>query len=155
MKEISIGKTSLRIAEHKGDINYLNYVKFKQYVPQFWEKMDAPLFEAYFERVQDFYNEGKFMQAFGVLMDFKLARDQMKTNYDAWGVCFALIAYEKGEDTQRVLNDVDIQERLKRWELTPDKMVECVLDFMKASPETFRDHIALYEIRNMMTVTEY
>lgn len=154
MKKIKVGEFTLEIATHKGDINYLNYVKFKQHVPQFWEKMDSPLFEVYHEKIQDLFNQSKFIQAYNVLMDYKLALNNSKDQYDAWGICFALIAYEPGEKIDRVLNDLQIKERLIKWiNLTPDIIVECVLDFMKASPETFRDHLVLFEMRNMMSET--
>jgi len=154
MKKIKAGNTELRIAEHKGGISYLNYVKFKQHVPQFWEKMDSPLFEVYFEKIQDLFNQSKFIQAYNIILDYKLSLNNSKNSYDAWGICFALIAYEKGEKTARTLADDEIKERLAKWELTPDTIVEAVVNFMKASPETFQDHLALYAVLGMMIETE-
>lgn len=154
MKKIKVGNTELRIAQNKGDISYLNYVKFKQHVPQFWEKMDSPLFEVYWEKVQDLFNQSKFIQAYNVMLDYRMSLNNAKNSYDAWGVCFALIAYEKGEKIARGLADDEIKERLERWELTPDIIVENVINFMKASPETFQDHLALFAVLGMMIETE-
>lgn len=154
MKRIKVGNTELRIAEHKGDISYTNYVKFKQHVPQFWEKMDSPLFAVYFEKIQDLFNQSKFIQAYNVLLDYKLSIDNAKNSYDAWGICFVLIAYEKGEQISRTLADDEIKARLAKWELTPDIVVEYVVNFMKASPETFQDHLALFAVLGMMTGIE-
>ena len=154
MKKLKVGDIHLRIAENKGDISYTNYVQFKQYVPQFWEKMDSPLFEVYFEKIQDLFNQSKFIQAYNVLLDYKLALDNSKNSYDAWGVCFVLISYEEGEPIDRELADDQIKERLAKYKLTPDIVVENVINFMKASPETFQDHLALYAVLGMMTETE-
>lgn len=154
MKRIKVGDVKLRVAEHKGDINYLNYVKFKQYAPQFWERMDSPLFEVYHEKIQDLFNQSKFIQAYNVLMDYKMALDNAKNSYDAWGVCFVLISYEENENKDRLLDDDEIKDRLTKWvHLTPEIIVENVVNFMKASPETFQDHLVLYEMRDMMTAT--
>lgn len=153
MKGIQIGDLALRVAEHKGDISYNNFVKFKQYVPQFWEKMDSPLFEVYFEKIQDLFNQSKFIQAYNVLLDYKLALRNSKNSYDAWGVCFVLITYLEGEPIERELGDDQIKARLATWKLTPDMVVENVVNFMKASPETFQDHLALFAILGMMTET--
>jgi len=154
MKKIKVGNTELRIAQNKGDISYLNYVKFKQHVPQFWEKMDSPLFEVYWEKVQDLFNQSKFIQAYNVMLDYRMSLNNAKNSYNAWGVCFALIAYEKGEKIARGLADDEIKERLERWELTPDLVVENVINFMKASPETFQDHLALFAVLGTMIGTE-
>lgn len=154
MKQLKVGDIDLRVAEHKGDISYNNYVKFKQYVPQFWERMDSPLFEVYFEKIQDLFNQSKFMQAYNVLLDYKLSLNNAKNSYDAWGICFVLIAYEEGEVLSRSLGDDQIKERLRRYQLTPDIVVENVVSFMKASPETFQDHLALFAVLGMMTEIE-
>jgi len=154
MKKIKVGDIDLRVAEHKGDISYNNYVKFKQYVPQFWERMESPLFEVYFEKIQDLFNQSKFMQAYNVLLDYKLSLNNAKNSYDAWGICFVLISYKKDEKISRELADDEIKDRLKELELTPDIIVENVINFMKASPETFQDHLALFAVLGMMTEIE-
>lgn len=156
MKEIKLGDKSLFVAEHKGDIIYSNYVKFKQYVPQFWEKMDSPLFMTYFERVQDLFNQSKFTQALMVLNDYKMALDNSKNSYDAWGMCFALITSEDKEGYKKELSEIDCKEKLRLWgeDLTPDMIVESVLSFMKASPETFQDHLIAYGLLGSMIETE-
>jgi len=155
-KKIELVKGSIYVAEHKGDVNYARYVKFKQLAPQFWEKMDSPLFVSYLERYENLHNEGKHAQAYAVLRDYKLAIDMNQQNYDAWGLCFALIAYEKGEAIGFIPTDVELKEKLERMTkagLTPDQIQEGVVDFMKASPETFQDHLILFEVQNMMTAT--
>lgn len=155
MKKLKVGDKELFIAEHKGDIIYSNYVKFKQYVPQFWEKMDSPMFMTYFERIQDLFNQSKFTQALMVLNDYKLALDNSKNSYDAWGMCFALIACDDKEGYKRELTELDCKDKLKAWpELTPDVIVEEVLSFMKASPETFQDHLIAYGLLGSMIETE-
>lgn len=155
MKKIKIGDKTLFVAEHKGDVVYSNYVKFKQYVPQFWEKMDSPLFMTYFERIQDLFNESKFTQALMVLNDYKLALDNCKNSYDAWGICFALIACESEDDHKKEISDIECKAKLDAWtELNPDIVVESVLSFMKASPETFQDHLIAYGLLGSMIETE-
>jgi hypothetical protein len=72
-------------------------------------------------------------------------------------LCFALISYEKGETLETPLNDVELREKLDRMAsagLTPDIIKDCVVNFMKASPETFQDHLILLEVQNMMSETE-
>ena len=77
-------------------------------------------------------------------------------DHDAWGLCFALISYEKGEEVSFIPTDMELKEKLDRMTkagLTPDQIQEGVVDFMKASPETFQDHLILFEVQNMMTAT--
>lgn len=152
--KIELDKGSILVATNKGDINYLRYVKFKQYAPQFWERMDSPLFEVYFEKFMDLNNQGKYTQAAMVMRDYKLAIDQSQDDNDAWGLCFALISYEEDEAVEFVPNDVQLKEKLQRLAdrgLTPDVIQESVVNFMKASPETFQDHLILLEVQNTMT----
>ena len=75
----------------------------------------------------------------------------------AWGLCFALISYEKGEDIKTNLNDTELKEKLDRLTkrgLTTDIIKDHVVNFMKASPETFQDHLVLLEAANMMTAID-
>ena len=156
-KKIELGKEEILVAAHKGDINYLRFVRFKQLAPQFWEKMDSPLFEVYLEKIQDAFDQGKYMKAHSLLLDYKLAINQAQQDYDAWGLCFALISYEKGEEIEFMPTNVELEEKLARMTkkgLTPDMIQEGVMDFMKASPETFQEHLVLFEVQNMMTVTD-
>jgi len=155
-KEVELEKGSILVASHKGDVNYARYVKFKQLAPQFWEKMDSPLFAVYLEKFQDLHNQGKYAQSHAVLIDYKLAIGQMNQSHDAWGLCFALISYEKDEEVGFIPNDVELKEKLERMTqagLKPDQIQEGVIDFMKASPETFQDHLILLEVQNMMSET--
>jgi hypothetical protein len=152
MKSIKIGEKEIKVCEHQGDIAYLRFVKFKQWAPQFWEKMDSPLFTVYFERFMDYHNQGKHAQALMVLHDYKLAIDNCKNSYDAWGICFALIAVEDGEDFRNCPDDSELKkkiERLTKEGLTADVVRQEVLNFMSASPEVFGDHLSLYAIASM------
>jgi hypothetical protein len=156
-KTVELDKESILVATHKGDINYLRYVKFKQWAPQFWEKMDSPLFAVYFEKFMDLANQGKHTQAAMVMHDYKMALDNSKNSYDAWGICFALISYEKDEAIDSVPNDVELKEKLERYTkkgLTPEMIYESVVNFMKASPETFQDHLILLGAQSMMIETD-
>ena len=155
-KMVKLATGSILVAAHKGDVNYARYVKFKQLAPQFWERMDSPLFASYLERFENLHNEGKHAQAYAVLRDYGLAIDMVKQEHDAWGLCFALISYEKGEEMEFIPSDIELKEKLDRMTkkgLTPDQIQEGVVDFMRASPETFQDHLILLEVQNMMTVT--
>jgi len=155
-KKVELDKGSVLVAEHKGDINYRRYVKFKQIAPQFWERMDSPLFVTYLEKIQDAWNSGKWMQGYQVLLDYKLAIEEAQQDYDPWGLCFALICYEDGEEIDHVPTDVELKEKLDRLVkvgLTPDVIKEAVVNFMKASPETFQDHLILLEVQSTMTET--
>ncbi len=153
-KKVELEKGSVLVAEHKGDVNYVRFVRFKQLAPQFWEKMDSPLFEVYLEKIEDAFDQSKYSRAHAFLLDYKLAVSQLGKDHDAWGLCFALISYEEDEDIKFVPSDVELKEKLKRMTdngLTPDMIQEGVVNFMKASPETFQDHLILYEMRNTMT----
>ena len=156
MKDVEIGKLKVKICEHQGDINYLRFVKFKQYAPQFWEKMDSPLFAVYFERFMEFHNKAQHGQALMVLHDYKLAIDLSKNSYDAWGICFALIAIMEGEDERSCPDDTGLKAKLKQLTdegLTAEMVKEEVVNFMKASPEVFGDHLILHGIASLMTET--
>jgi len=166
MKQIEIGELKVNVCEHKGDITYARFVKFKQYAPQFWEKMDSPLFEVYWEAIMDLYNKGEFTQAIMKLRDYKVAIDNIKNSYDAWGVCFALITeVRKEEDSDKDMeekfqynpNDADIKAKLELFNkngLKADVVKETVLDFMQASPETFMEHLTMFAIQSGMSETE-
>lgn len=154
--KLELEKGSILVAQHKGDVNYTRYVKFKQFAPQFWERMDSPLFAVYLEKIEDAFDQGKYSKAHAYLLDYKLALSQLDDDIDAWGLCFALISYEKDESIESVPTDVELKDKLRRMikkGLTPDMIQEGVINFMKASPETFQDHLILYEMRNMMTAT--
>jgi hypothetical protein len=155
-KKLELETGSIAVAEHKGDINYLRFVRFKQLAPQFWEKMDSPLFEAYMERFMNLHNQGKYAQSVLALQDYRLAISQLSKDNDAWGLCFALISYEEGETVDSVPNDVELKEKLRRMTdagLNPEQIKEGVVNFMKTSPETFQDHLILLEVQNTMTAT--
>jgi hypothetical protein len=154
--KLEFEKGSILVAQHKGDVNYLRYVKFKQLAPQFWERMDSPLFNVYLEKIEDAFDQGKYSRAHAFLLDYKLAISQLDDDFDAWGLCFALISYEENESIESVPTDVELKEKLSRMAsmgLTSDMIQEGVINFMKASPETFQDHLILYEMRSMMTAT--
>jgi len=155
-KKIELEKGSILVAEHKGDINYLRFVKFKQLAPQFWERMDSPLFETYMEKFMGLHNQGKYAQSVLALRDYQLAISMAGKDNDSWGLCFALISYEEGEELSHVPNDVELREKLERMTgngLTPEMIKDGVVNFMKASPETFQDHLVLLEVQDMMTET--
>lgn len=155
-KEIKLDKGSILVATHKGDVNYLRYVKFKQLAPQFWEKMDSPLFAVYLEKIEDAFDQQKYSKAHAILLDYKLAISQLDDDHDAWGLCFALISYEENESIEFVPTDIELKDKLNRMVkngLTSDMIQEGVINFMKASPETFMDHLILYEMRSTMTAT--
>ena len=147
MKEISIGKLNLRVCEHQGDINYLRFVKFKQWSPQIWEKMDSPVFEMYFQKYMDLCNQSKYAQAVTVWYDYKLAIEQ-KGDVDAWGMCFALITGIDDEDVKAGCpDDNELRKKMKRLTaegLTAQAVKEEVINFMKASPEDFGAHLLLH-----------
>lgn len=156
MKDVSIGKLTIKICEHQGDINYLRFVKFKQYAPQFWEKMDSPLFAVYFEKFMERHNKGEHGQALMILHDYKLAIDLSKNSYDAWGICFALIVVMEGEDPRTCPDDAGLKSKLKQLTdegLTAEMVKEEVINFMKASPEVFGDHLILHGIASLMIET--
>ena len=156
-KKVEFEKGSVLVATHKGDVNYARYVKFKQIAPQFWEKMDSPLFAVYWEAAQEQFNQSNWMQGIAKLQDYKLAIDMAKEKHDGWGLCFALISYEEGEEVSFIPNDIELKEKLDRLTaagLMPDQIQEGVINFMKASPETFQDHLILFEVQSMMTATD-
>jgi hypothetical protein len=156
-KEVKLDKDTILVAEHKGDVNYARFVKFKQLAPQFWERMDSPLFVVYKEKIDNAFNNSEWMKGYAAFLDYGLALSQLDKSYDAWGLCFALISYEEGEEIEKELNDVELAEKLARMTkkgLTADVIKEGVVNFMKASPETFQDHLILLEVANTMIETE-
>ncbi|MEE9528504.1 MAG: hypothetical protein V3V88_00425 [Dehalococcoidia bacterium] len=153
---IKLQKGSILVATHKGDVNYARYVRFKQTAPQFWEKMDSPLFAVYLEKYQDQHNQSNWAQAHAVLKDYEFAISQLQQDHDAWGLCFALISYEKGEEMSFIPNDVELKDKLDRMTkagLMPDQIEEGVINFMKTSPGTFQDHLILFDLQNTMNET--
>jgi len=155
-KKVELKKGSVMVAEHKGDVNYLRYVRFKQLAPQFWEKMDSPLFAVALEKIEDAFDQGKWMKGYAALKDYGLSIEQCNQDNDAWGLCFALISYEKDEAVDFVPTDIELEAKLRRMVkngLTPDQIQEGVMDFMKASPETFQEHLVLFEVQSMMNAT--
>lgn len=154
MKTIEIGKQKVRICEHQGDINYLRFVKFKQWAPQFWEKMDSPLFAVYMERFMEYHNNGKHAQALMVLHDYKLAIDMTKNSFDAWGICFALICLTEGEDERSCPDDAQLKDKLKILALeglTAQTVSGEVINFMTRSPVEFGDHLKMLAVDYMLT----
>ena len=158
MKTIKIGKLKVNVCEHQGDIIYPRFVKFKQYAPQFWEKMDSPLFEVYFEKFMDFHNKGEHVQAAFVLRDYKIAINNLKGSYDAWGVCFALITEvvdgKEKENFKLNPNEADIKSKIELFNLEgliAETVKEEVLAFMQASPETFMEHLTMHAIQSTMS----
>lgn len=144
MKQLKVGDLKFSVCEHKGDINYLRFVQFKKYAPQFWEKMDCPLFKMYLEKFMDFYNQGKYANGLAVLKDYQFAIDNSKHNYDAWIICFAYITLFEDEDPIKELNEVELQEKIKKFTdagITAKTVHEEVINFMTASPETFSEHL--------------
>lgn len=157
MKKITIGKLKVNVCQHKGDLTYERFVKFKQYAPQFWEKMDSPLFTVYWEKFMDFHNKGEFIQAALAMKDYKVALDNSKNSYDAWGVCFVLITEQDKENFKDCPNDADTKERIELYNkegLKANVVTEEVLAFMQASPETFMDHLTLYALQSTMSEIE-
>ena len=149
MKEIQVGNLPVRICEHKGDINYLRFVKFKQYAPQFWERMDSPLLAVYMERYMEQHNKGNHAQGLAVWLDYKMAVDNTKKSYDAWMMCFALIAILEGEDEKSLPNEVELNAKIQQLTdqgISAETVKAEVVNFMKASPETFTDHVILYDL---------
>lgn len=161
MKTIEIGELKVQVCEHKGDIIYPRFVKFKQYAPQFWEKMDSPLFEVYYEKILDFHNKGEYANAILALRDYKIALNNLEYSYDAWGTCFALISeIEDGTEKEKFKedpNDAEIKAKLDllgKHGLLAATVKTCVLDFMQASPETFTDHLIMFGLQSMTNEIE-
>ena len=156
MKQIKVGNIKLSVAEHKGDVAYSRYVMFKKYAPQFFERMDVPTFAIFKEKIFDLFNQGKWMQGVEVLKDYEFSIKNVENRYDAWGICFALIAYEDGEDQWAELNEVQVHEKLARLTtegVTADVITEGVINFMKACPETFTDHMNLFALQTLTAET--
>jgi hypothetical protein len=157
MKAVKIGLCEIKVCEHQGDISYLRFVKFKQWVPQIWEKMDVPSWKPYFERFKDCYDKGKHASGVMVLHDYELSiRQSKEMSVDAWGICFALIAIEEGEDFRSCPDDSELKSKIERLTtdgLTAKQVKEEVLGFMAASPEEFEDHLRACAVASMLTTT--
>jgi len=154
MKLIKVGEMPVKVSEHKGDIVYPRFVKFKQYAPQFWERMDSPLFAAYYERIMDLFNAGKHAQIIEVLKDYKMAIDNVRQSYDAWMFCFAYISYLEGEDEKTTPDDAELKQKIEKLisaGITAETVKAEVINFMRTSPETFTDHLILHDLISMTT----
>lgn len=157
MKEIMVGTMPVKVCEHKGDINYLRFVKFKQYAPQFWERMDSPLFAEFFERFKTEHNKGNHAQGLAILLDYQFAIDNVKKSYDAWGVCFALITVLEGEEARSDLDILEIEKKIKKFTdqgITAEQVKSEVVNFMMASPEIFIKHLTMIDISDILKEAE-
>lgn len=155
MKEIQVGSLPVKVCEHKGDINYLRFVKFKQYAPQFWERMDSPLFAEFFERFKIEHNKGNHAQGIAILFDYQFAISQTQAkSYDAWGVCFALITILENEDPKSCPDELEIEKKIKRLTdegLNAETVKAEVINFMTASPEIFVKHLTMIDLTSIMS----
>lgn len=158
MRTIKIGEREVRVCEHQGDINYLRFVRFKQWIPQVFEKMDIPVFSLHFEKFNDLHNKGKYAQSVMIWYDYLLAIKQSKENsFDAWGMCFALITIEEGEDEKSCPDDSRLKEKIERLSnegLSAETVKKEVVNFMKASPEEFSEVLIPYVLPFLATETE-
>ena len=145
MKKIKIGTKTYDQCQHKDDINIKRFIAFKQYAPMIWEKMDSPLFEAYFDCIKNHFNKGHHTQVLVELINLRAAINNQENGYDGWCMCFALITLEEGEDQTNV-EESFLQEKVDRWikdGLTAGQVHSSVLDFMKASEEVFSAHLTM------------
>jgi hypothetical protein len=118
--------------------------------------MDSPLFAVYLEKYMNFHNTGNHAQALMVLHDYKLAIDMSKNSFDAWGICFALLSIDEAEDFRTCPDDSDLRAKLKAYTdegLTAEQVKTEVVNFMKASPEVFQDHLIMLAIQSSMSGT--
>jgi hypothetical protein len=148
MKKIKIGKKTYDLCQTKDDINFVRFTMVKQYAPQIWEKMDSPLFETYMDRVSDHFNKGNFMHGWMELENYRVALHNIENGNDAWGVCFALICLEPGEDQTRY-DEAFLMEKLQRMiadGLTAGQVHDAVVDFWTRSPEVFSPHLTTLAI---------
>jgi len=139
----------LKVAEHGGDITYERFVSFKMLAPQFWERMDSPLWMSYYEGIKDFFNKGDYWSAMRKIDDYGFAIKNAEAGNDAWGMCFSLITYEEGEDQKSCPDESEMRAKLQRaidTGITWKEVRDAVMGFMKASPEVFTDHIIANDI---------
>jgi len=156
MKRIQIGDIEYEMCEHKDDINYMRFTMFKQYIPQVWEKMDVPQFLLYLDRIDNYLNQGKPMQARLELENYKVAINNLQNGYDAWSMCFALICLEEGED-QTKMDESFLQKKVKKWSdagLSPSVVYDSVVDFMKASQPAFSAQLEMLTMMGFGTTPE-
>lgn len=154
MKEIKVGELPVKVCEHKGDINYLRFVKFKQYAPQFWERMDSPLFAEYLERMTAEHNKGNHAQAYAIMRDYEFAIANVEKPYDAWMVCFCLITLLEKEDSKSCPDILEIEKKIKVYTdqgITAEIVKAEVVNFMTASPEIFVKHLTMIDLSDIMS----
>jgi len=143
MKKLKIGSKTYDLCQTKDDINFVRFTMIKQYAPQIWEKMDSPLFETYMDRVMAHFNKGNWMHGWMELENYRVALKNIENGNDAWGICFALICLESGEDQTRH-DEAFLTEKLGRMitdGLTAGQVYDGVVDFWKRSPEVFSPHL--------------
>jgi hypothetical protein len=148
MNKLTIGNLSLDICQNPSDILYSRFVMFKQYVPQVFEKLDSPLWEVYQDRIKKAANDKNIWQIVIECQNYSFAIKQVAENIDAWGICFALITLEPGEDKAK--HDEGFLkekiERLNKEGLTYSIVKKEVINFMTTSPDVFMVHLEMLKM---------
>lgn len=147
MKEIKIGSEQYSLLESVNDINDKRFIFFKAYLLKSLEGIDRPLFKNTMDRALEFFNQSRYMQAWGEFQNYHRAIEYEDYNDDALSKCFALICIEDGED-QLNIDDNFLAKKLERlWSngLTRGFVEESVQNFTKASPLSFGSYSLMLE----------
>jgi hypothetical protein len=147
MKKIKIGDSTYDLLESVVDINDKRFIFFKAYLLKSLEGIDRPLLKATMDKVIEFFNQNRYMQAFGEMQNYQRAIEYEDYNDDALSKCFALICLEEGEDQLNV-DDNFLSEKLKRLHangLTRGFVEEAVQNFSRESPASLGNYSLMLE----------
>lgn len=147
MKEIQIGDSKYELLESVNDINDKRFAIFKMYLLKTLEGVDKPLFKNTIERALEFFNRGKYMQAYAEFQNYHRAIEYDDYNDDAMSKCFALICLEPGED-QLNIDENFLYKKLEKMHqegLTRGFVEESVNSFIIASPISFGSYSLMLE----------
>lgn len=147
MKKIKIGEKDYLLCESVNDINDKRFNYFKIYLFKSLEGLDRPFFTDTLRIATDFFNAGKYFQAFGKFHDYYKSIEQDGYNDDALSRCFALICLRDKEDQLNV-DDNFLNEKLEElWDqgLTRGFVEESVRNFTTASPDSLGSYAVAVE----------
>lgn len=147
MKKYKIGKLEYNQIEGGNDINDYRCMIFKNYLLQSFQNINDNIWNTTWERVKVLFNKGLNADAIIELNNFHTSMTLKEVKYDCFSMCFALLNLKEGENQldcneQEQLNKI---AEMQKEGLERGAVVETVINFMKALPETFGQCLAAME----------
>jgi hypothetical protein len=139
MKKIKIGETEYEQAETAEDLSIKRYADLKQYLIYKETGVAVPkLIDTIKGFIQGFDNESK-SEMLITLHNYFTGLKQAEDKNDADQMMFALITFEKDEDTTK-FDETLAKSKLEKWNkegLTQRVVEDSVVNFLKASSTHF------------------